>query len=523
MSTGKLESNRSLSLGSTRSTNAQATAAMFSTDTSRFFEPCAATATSFLFSHGSTILCLQRDTLALERRFQRHTEEVLLISVDNLSEQGAGRLVVSYDSGQSAIVWDVLTGDEIARFVSYEHIRVAAWMRNGNVAFGNSQGNVILFEPSTSEHISARTIFDPITAIAPAADCRTYAIGYMNGSILIAALQPSFTILHTLMTTRAPSPIVTLAWHGSSSRQKSDMLATQTLDGDLRVWSIAKSTAAEDTARIVRVLNKSDGIFEPGPNWLAWSKNGRILQFSEGQTSIWDVRTKHVSYEPVSTPEVVSGLAIHGPSATLFVIGPSNNILQYNLNPPTLVANVQHPPVITPPSPPVSIEEQKESVQAPVPAAAAAAAAAAPPQPLEPAPHESVGEIGPLSSFQKNNANEVGSVASLHQISQEMDRHEEKRQERSGASPVSSTNRSRAASVSSQSSGGRRHMASSISSKSTTRSSNDGTLMSLGSSFHSSRDSLSTGNSSPVSSRSRPRGSRLRQEVMRSPDEPAKK
>lgn len=42
---------------------------------------------------------------------------------------------------------------------------------------GNAQGNVILFEPSTSEHISARTIFDPITALAPAADCRTFAIG----------------------------------------------------------------------------------------------------------------------------------------------------------------------------------------------------------------------------------------------------------------------------------------------------------------------------------------------------------
>ena len=59
-----------------------------------------------------------------------------MISVDNLSERGSNRLVVSYDAGQSAIVWDILTGDEIARFVSYEHIRVAAWMRNGNVAFG---------------------------------------------------------------------------------------------------------------------------------------------------------------------------------------------------------------------------------------------------------------------------------------------------------------------------------------------------------------------------------------------------
>lgn len=45
------------------------------------------------------------------------------------------------------------------------------------IAPGNAQGNIILFEPSTSEHLSARTIFDPITALAPASDCRTFAIG----------------------------------------------------------------------------------------------------------------------------------------------------------------------------------------------------------------------------------------------------------------------------------------------------------------------------------------------------------
>lgn len=58
--------------------------------------------------------------------------------MDNVSEQGAGRLVVSYDAGQTAIVWDLFTGDEIARFASYEQILVAAWMRNGNVAFGRA-------------------------------------------------------------------------------------------------------------------------------------------------------------------------------------------------------------------------------------------------------------------------------------------------------------------------------------------------------------------------------------------------
>lgn len=159
------------------------------------FEPCASTASLFLFAQGSVILCLHHDTLALERRFELHQEKIYFISVDNVSERGAGRLVLSYDVGQTAIVWDLFTGAEIARFASFEHLRVAAWMRNGNVAFGefgsrsyvsmaadiavlgNGKGEVILFEPSTSEHISTRTIFDPITALAPASDCRTYAIG----------------------------------------------------------------------------------------------------------------------------------------------------------------------------------------------------------------------------------------------------------------------------------------------------------------------------------------------------------
>ena len=104
---------------------------------------------------------------------------------------------------------------------------------------------------------------------------------YLNGSILIATLQPSFTILHTLTTPRAPSPIAGLAWHGSSSKQKSEMLAAQTSDGDLRVWSIPKVAHSGDTPCVIRVLNKSDQR-EPGPCWFAWSKNGRIIQYTEG-------------------------------------------------------------------------------------------------------------------------------------------------------------------------------------------------------------------------------------------------
>ena len=100
------------------------------------FQPCAATASIFVYAQGRSILCLHHDTLAIERRFEKHKAPVVLLSVDNVSERGAGRLVVSYDSEQTTIVWDLFTGDEITRFASYQPLKVASWMKNGNVAFG---------------------------------------------------------------------------------------------------------------------------------------------------------------------------------------------------------------------------------------------------------------------------------------------------------------------------------------------------------------------------------------------------
>ncbi|KAI1498053.1 hypothetical protein F5X99DRAFT_341549 [Biscogniauxia marginata] len=327
----------------------------------RYFDPTSATASMLLYAQGNSVVVAHHDSLTIERRFSRHSSEVQLLAVDTQSELGAGRLVVSYDVDMTAIVWDLMTGDEVARFASYENLTCAAWMRNGNVAFGNTQGNVILFEPTTSEHISARTIDQiAITALAPAADCRTFAIGYQNGSLLIATLQPRFTILHNLSTSRAPSPIVTLAWHASSARQKSDMLAVQTNDGDLRVWSVAKSYNSDDPAKVVRILKRTDN-YQNGPNWMGWSKNGRIIQYSDGETLSWDVRTKHVTYDSIPTLEHVRGLAVYGPGATLFTLGANNTVQQFDLNTPSImVANVQHPANLLPPSPPVSIEEQPE-------------------------------------------------------------------------------------------------------------------------------------------------------------------
>ncbi|KAF2264492.1 hypothetical protein CC78DRAFT_580274 [Lojkania enalia] len=466
------------------------------------FEPCAATASFLLYAQRNVILCLHHDTLAIERRFDRHREDVSWISVDNLSERGAGRMVVSYDAGSTAIVWDLFTGEEVARFASYEQIRVAAWMRNGNVAFGNAQGNIILFEPSTSEHLSARTIFDPITALAPAADCRTFAIGYLNGSILIATLQPSFTILHTLTTPRAPSPIAGLAWHGSSSKQKSEMLAAQTSDGDLRVWSVPKIPHGGDSPCVIRILNKSEQR-EPGPCWFAWSKNGRIIQYTEGQTCSWDVRTKRVTYESVPTIDGVAAITNYGPTATMFTIGRNYTVQQYDLNPngtPQMVANVQHPPANTPPSPPNSLDEKKKKKS----------------ETAIPAYGKTVQAL-----IESESSEGEGAVMSpLQKIAQEMDALEEERRDRVGPlSPVSSRG-----SQSSRSSGGSRgpryrYDKPSLGSRSAKSSS--GTVFSSGTSsfLGASRESISIRSTSSMASSSRYGSSALRKEVLRSPDE----
>ncbi|KUJ23153.1 uncharacterized protein LY89DRAFT_573742 [Mollisia scopiformis] len=528
MSAGHYSRHRAMSMSSGQSskghsrlaTLAEITSTLPPTEVARNFEPCAATASLFLYAQGNSVVCAHHDTLTIERRFSRHTEEIQLLAVDNVSDRGAGRLVVSYDAGQTAIVWDCMTGDELARFASYENLTVAAWMRNGNVAFGiKSQGNVILFEPTTSEHISARTIDQiPITALAPAADCRTYAIGFSNGSLLIAALQPRFTILHNLTTSRGPSPIVSLAWHASSSRQKSDMLATQTSDGDLRVWSVAKSPTSSDTAKVVRVLKRSGGeSFQSGPNWLGWSKNGRIVQFSEGETSSWDVRTKHVTYESVPTLEHVKGLALYGPGATLFTLGRNNTAQQFDLNsPPQLVANVQHPANLLPPSPPVSIEEQKKQ---------------------DASASVSGSELSSVPINIDVSESDEDHMSPLARIAREMDKLEAERAEppdRSGTlSPVSTRSR---ASTTSRSSAGSRHREyrdypkhTSIASRTNM---SEATTMSIGSTLHSrepsvaSRDSFSqssVSSASHTSGRSRPRGSRLRQEVLRSPDQDSSK
>ncbi|KAF2482971.1 hypothetical protein BDY17DRAFT_345621 [Neohortaea acidophila] len=470
------------------------------------FEPCAATASFLLYAQRNRVLVVHQDTLAIERRFDLHREDVVWIAVDNVSERGQGRLAVSYDAGNTAIVWDILTGGEIARFSAYESIRAASFIRNGNIAFGNDHGNIILFEPSTSEHVSARTIYDAITAIAPSADCRTFAIGYSNGSILIATLQPSFTIIHTLTTTRAPSRITGLSWHGSSSKQKTDMLATQTVDGDLRVWSIPKAPLHEPPV-IIRVLQRAESQM-PSLCWFAWSKNGRIVQFADGETRAWDVRTKKVSWEYVPTVEGVTGITNYGPGATLFTLSRDHGVQQYDINPmgqPSLVASAKHVPSNTPPTPPLILDDRANLYSR--------SRGGRGDTPSLPAVSDT-GESSTDDGLPRSPRLRLGRLESLDPLDDEL---------RDVVMPLS-PNSSRTSSVSSKSSGGRRrdrrYLYDRPDSSRAPSTTGPSTEFSLGTpSLKQGHDSMSIKSVSSLHSNSRYRSSQLRNQVLRSSEE----
>ena len=136
MSAGQLARHRSTSSGSKPYARSTTPSDVLEVYPDLDFQPCAATSSSFVFAQGKKILCLQHGSLAVERRFEKHRAPVTLLSVDNVSERGSGRLVASYDADQVAIIWDLLSGDELSRFSSYKPLKVAAWMKNGNVAFG---------------------------------------------------------------------------------------------------------------------------------------------------------------------------------------------------------------------------------------------------------------------------------------------------------------------------------------------------------------------------------------------------
>lgn len=218
------------------------------------------------------------------------------------------------------------------------------------------------------------------------------------------------------------------------------------------------------------------------------------------------MRTKHVTYDTIPTLENIRGLALYGPGASLFTLGANNTVQQFDLNAPAmLVANVQHPANLLPPSPPISLEAEDKT----------GASQSESESSVQIAIHADVSEDDHMSPLARL-------VKSEHSGSDADNRY-------GAASPVSSRSRSSVSISSASSHNPTRAYPSSIVSRGMT----ENTYISAGSSMRSAttplrdrgdrsaqRESFSTSSSVTSSHyRSRHRPSRLRHEVPRSPED----
>ena len=214
------------------------------------------------------------------------------------------------------------------------------------------------------------------------------------------------------------------------------------------------------------------------------------------------MRTKKVSWETIPTVSDIVGIANHGGSATLFTLSRAHFVHQYDITPgnvPMQVAEVQHVPSATPPTPPTTLEDsQSETPGLPM-----------------------------VSDTGESSADESAYMSPIHKIAKEMDSLDALQSElRDKVMPLSPTS-SRASSASSRSSGARRRDRKYLydrpdSSRASSNSGYDGTEFSMGvPSNRPGHESLSIRSVSSFASasNSRYRPTNLRKEVMRSPEE----
>ena len=218
---------------------------------------------------------------------------------------------------------------------------------------------------------------------------------------------------------------------------------------------------------------------------------------------LWDVRTKHVAYEPIPSIGEVRGIANFGATATLFTLTKDCIIRQYDVSPPALVKEKQYLPMEPPIAPNKSARSQGHHIPG-----------TAPPMPIRPQSRQS--ESTRRSESGRESGRGPATLSTIQRNANDMSVIEEARSGMS--SPVSVS--SRAESMSTTSNRYPRG-APSISSRAAS-----GTTFSTISPSMVGRDSLFSGGTSIygqstmsiTSSGRRSRGSRLRNEVLRSPE-----
>lgn len=225
------------------------------------------------------------------------------------------------------------------------------------------------------------------------------------------------------------------------------------------------------------------------------------LTDSPSETRSWDVRTKRVTYDIVPTIDGVIGITNYGPTAALFTLGRNHTTQQYDINPmsvPLQVQSVQHVPANTPPTPPTTLEEQKNPYTGP--------------------------PTLPTMSDAESSADDGEAMSPLQKIAREMDSLDQLESElRDKVTPLSPTS-SRASSTSSRSSGGARHRNYLYDRPPSSKASASAGYQETEFSFNvpmsrHARDSMSIRSGSTRASQIRFRSSSLRKEILRSPEE----
>lgn len=286
------------------------------------------------------------------------------------------------------------------------------------------------------------------------------------------------------------------------------MLATQSADGVLRVWSVAK-VPHQDIPRVIRVLESTE-IGNTSQNWFAWSKNGRLVNYADGDAKAWDVRTKRVTNISVPVVDNVIAITNYGPTGTLFTVSQNHGVQQYDLvapDGPRILKQVFHVPPNAPPTPPRSTEIDRHP------------RLVAMKQPKITSSSNIPIQIDTDTSGVDTSEDEGPVLSPLQRIAKEMDDLEDERRDQlAPLSPVSSR-----ASMSSASSYGRprRHRQKSSSAHSRSSGGSGGTVFSSGMSVseRSGNDTMSirSGTSVAPSIDTRGASARSRQQTIRNP------
>ncbi|KAF9786523.1 hypothetical protein IL306_002721 [Fusarium sp. DS 682] len=119
------------------------------------------------------------------------------------------------------------------------------------------------------------------------------------------------------------------------------MLAVQTHNGYVRVWSVPKVYRKNDPAKVRSTLKRADNHCV-GRQWMGWSKDGHIMQFSGSEVLSWDVKKKNAKLEFIIHLEHVRGITVYGPGAVLLTLGANNTVRKFELSsPPPTAASVE--------------------------------------------------------------------------------------------------------------------------------------------------------------------------------------